>query len=67
MPGDIVFIVGGVLPFLWMAFQGWRFRNRGKTVDELPVESLFTVPGPAGNDPSPADGAEHATTEGPRS
>lgn len=53
MPGDIIFIVGGVLPFLWMAFQGWRHRKHGKTVDELPVESLFTVDKPEGGQAGP--------------
>ncbi|GAE68203.1 nitric-oxide reductase [Cutibacterium acnes JCM 18909] len=29
MPGDLVFIIGGVLPFLWMTFQGLMHHRRG--------------------------------------
>lgn len=45
MPGDVVFIVGGVVPFLVMAVQGWIHRHDGRTVDELPVERLFVEVG----------------------
>ncbi|EGR95614.1 nitric-oxide reductase large subunit [Cutibacterium namnetense] len=46
MPGDLVFIIGGVLPFLWMAFQGLMHHRQGRTVDELPVERLFVEEAP---------------------
>ena len=44
MPGDLVFIIGGVLPFLWMAFQGLIHHREGRTSDTLPVERLFVEP-----------------------
>jgi nitric oxide reductase subunit B len=40
MPGDIVFIGGGVLPFLWITWLGVRYRIRSTTHD-LPEEALF--------------------------
>jgi nitric oxide reductase subunit B len=40
MPGDIVFIGGGVLPFLWITWLGVRYRIRS-TTHEVPEESLF--------------------------
>ena len=46
MPGDLVFIIGGVLPFLWMTFQGLMHHREGRTVDELPVERLFIEEAP---------------------
>lgn len=42
LPGDVIFIVGGVLPFLWLAFQGLLNFRKGAVVDELPQDSLFT-------------------------
>lgn len=46
MPGDLVFIIGGVLPFLWMTFQGLMHHREGRSVDELPVERLFIEEAP---------------------
>jgi nitric oxide reductase subunit B len=43
MPGDIVFIVGGVLPFLWIAWLG--VRSRVPTVQHVPQEGSFTEGG----------------------
>ncbi len=40
MPGDIVFIGGGVLPFLWIAWLGVRHRIASTTL-EVPQEALF--------------------------
>jgi nitric oxide reductase subunit B len=40
MPGDIIFIGGGVLPFLWITWLGVRYRIRSTTHD-VPVEALF--------------------------
>jgi nitric oxide reductase subunit B len=40
MPGDIVFIVGGVLPFLWIAWLGVR-HGIAATTHEVPTEALF--------------------------
>ena len=42
MPGDLVFIFGGCLPFLWIAWQGLRHFRRGEPVYELPQDVLFT-------------------------
>lgn len=53
LPGDVVFIVGGVLPFLWICWLGVRHRVKGST-RTLPKDVLFTeiverVPAPAGD------------------
>ncbi len=45
MPGDIVFIVGGILPVMWIAWVAlksfWQGRN-SEYVEELPDEPLYT-------------------------
>ena len=41
LPGDVVFIVGGVLPFLWLCWLGVRYRVKGSTLVE-PEGVLFT-------------------------
>jgi nitric oxide reductase subunit B len=55
MPGDLVFIFGGCLPFLWIAWLGLRHFKVGQPVYEMPQDVLFTeqqpissVPGPKG-------------------
>jgi nitric oxide reductase large subunit len=55
MPGDLIFIIGGVLPFLWMAWLGLRYSRRGPTTEELPQDVLFTEKQPvaAGSSPAP--------------
>jgi nitric oxide reductase subunit B len=40
MPGDVIFIGGGVLPFLWITWLGVRYRITS-TTSEVPVEALF--------------------------
>ena len=40
MPGDVVFILGGVLPFLWIAWVGVRHAIKA-TTHTLPAETLF--------------------------
>jgi nitric oxide reductase subunit B len=50
LPGDVVFIVGGCLPFLWIAWQGLRHFRAGTVVTELPQDVLFTVQAPTGAD-----------------
>jgi nitric oxide reductase subunit B len=40
MPGDVIFIGGGILPFLWIAWLGVRYRIASTTHD-VPVEALF--------------------------
>lgn len=54
MPGDIVFIGGGVLPFLWITWLGVRHRI-SSTTHEVPTEALF-VEASAGA--GPAEGGE---------
>jgi nitric oxide reductase subunit B len=41
MPGDVIFIVGGVLPFLWITWLGIR-HTRKATTSEVPMEALYT-------------------------
>ncbi|HKX68080.1 MAG TPA: cbb3-type cytochrome c oxidase subunit I [Intrasporangium sp.] len=48
MPGDLIFIIGGVLPFLWMTWLGLRHYRQGKVVEELPQDVLFVELEPAG-------------------
>lgn len=40
MPGDLILIVGGVLPFLWITWLGIRHGIK-PTTDTLPPETLF--------------------------
>jgi nitric oxide reductase subunit B len=40
MPGDVLFIGGGVIPFLWITWLGVRYRIKS-TTHEVPVEALF--------------------------
>ena len=48
MPGDLILIVGGVLPFVWIAWTALRNFRSGSTVQELPEHPLYTVSvGPA--------------------
>jgi nitric oxide reductase subunit B len=49
MPGDIVLIVGGVLPFVWICWLGVRYRMR-RTTHELPEDALFTELVPVSED-----------------
>jgi nitric oxide reductase subunit B len=42
LPGDVIFIGAGVLPFVWMAWQALRNFRSGTTVDELPESPLYT-------------------------
>ena len=41
LPGDVVFIVGGALPFLWICWLGVRYRVRNQVMEE-PADVLFT-------------------------
>jgi nitric oxide reductase subunit B len=47
MPGDIVFIVGGVMPFVWITWLGVRYRIKATTHD-VPMEALFVEAVPTG-------------------
>jgi nitric oxide reductase subunit B len=46
-PGDIIFIVGGILPFVWIAWVALRNFRNGPTTDELPEHPLYTEITPA--------------------
>ena len=41
MPGDLIFIIGGVLPYLYIAFLGLRNWRRGRTVDTFTENALY--------------------------
>ena len=40
-PGDLIFIIGGVLPYLYIAFLGLRNWRRGRTVDTFAEDALY--------------------------
>ncbi|WAZ25531.1 cbb3-type cytochrome c oxidase subunit I [Streptomyces cinnabarinus] len=63
LPGDVVFLVGGVLPLLWMCWLGVRHR-RGPTRRPEDAEQtlLFTEVGP---DPAPDPAPEPPAPEPP--
>ncbi|GAA1396545.1 cbb3-type cytochrome c oxidase subunit I [Luteococcus peritonei] len=41
LPGDVLFLVGGCLPFLWITFQGVRHWRHGATTHEFEQDPLF--------------------------
>jgi nitric oxide reductase subunit B len=46
MPGDVILIVGGVLPFIFIAYTAVRHVFAGPTTEdneELPEDALYTV------------------------
>ncbi|WP_408632507.1 MULTISPECIES: nitric-oxide reductase large subunit [Mycobacteriaceae] len=43
LPGDLIVIVGGVLPFCWIAWIALRNFRSGETVDELPEHPLYAT------------------------
>ena len=52
LPGDILFIVGGVLPLLYICYLGVRYRVSGTTLEE-PEDILFTeITEPAAETPA---------------
>ena len=60
LPGDVVFIVGGALPALYIAFIGVRHTVKRVTLEE-PDEILFTeisepagIAGPSGDEATAA-------------
>ncbi|HEX2895711.1 MAG TPA: cbb3-type cytochrome c oxidase subunit I [Marmoricola sp.] len=42
LPGDVLFIVGGTLPFFYIAWLGIRHLKSGQITDEMPEDVLFT-------------------------
>jgi len=45
LPGDIIMIVGGVLPFVWIAWTALRNFRSGSTVQEWPEHPLYDESG----------------------
>ena len=45
MPGDVIFMVGGILPFIWIAWLGVRHGIR-PTVTTMEPETLYVVETP---------------------
>lgn len=45
LPGDVILIVGGVVPFVWIAWIALRNFRSGTTVEELPEHPLYTEAG----------------------
>ena len=42
LPGDVILIGGGVLPFIWIAWTALRHFRSGPSADELPEHPLYT-------------------------
>lgn len=42
LPGDLIFILGGVLPFLWIAWQAVRSFRGGRSTQEMPGQPLYS-------------------------
>jgi nitric oxide reductase subunit B len=40
MPGDVIFILGGIVPFLWITWLGIRYGIEA-TTQEVPPETLY--------------------------
>ena len=60
LPGDLVFIIGGAIPTLWIAYLGIRYTVKRVTLEE-PEDILFTeVAEPVGVDSSGEDEASAA-------
>ena len=41
LPGDVILIVGGVLPFVWIALTALLNFRSGTTADEMPESPLY--------------------------
>ncbi|WP_314167988.1 cbb3-type cytochrome c oxidase subunit I [uncultured Actinomyces sp.] len=41
MPGDLIFILGGALPYLYLAFLGVRNWRKGRTVETFDEDALY--------------------------
>jgi nitric oxide reductase subunit B len=54
LPGDVILIVGGVLPFIYIAWTALRNLRSGSVADELPEHPLYT-------EVAPSRGAESST------
>ncbi len=47
LPGDLIFMIGGVLPFLYIAFLGVKYFRHGRTVYSFPADVLYTELAPS--------------------
>jgi nitric oxide reductase subunit B len=54
LPGDVILIVGGVLPFIYIALTALRYFRSGSAAQELPEHPLYTETAPADQSPTPA-------------
>jgi nitric oxide reductase subunit B len=54
MPGDVIQIVGGVLPFVYIAWTALRYFRSGSAAEELPEHPLYTEAAPAQQTSTPA-------------
>ena len=41
LPGDLIFILGGAVPYLYIAFLGARSWRRGRTVETFGEDALY--------------------------
>ncbi|MFZ1176588.1 MAG: nitric-oxide reductase large subunit, partial [Mycobacterium sp.] len=55
LPGDVIMIVGGVLPFVWIAWTALRNFRSGSIVEELPQHPLYSESGTETQAESKAD------------
>ncbi len=53
LPGDVLFIVGGAVPFLWICWLGVRYRTKSEIMVE-PHDVLFTEIGEPASGAAPA-------------
>jgi nitric oxide reductase subunit B len=46
-PGDLLFILGGALPLLWLCFRAVRYPNRAQRISgpDVPPPALFSFVG----------------------
>lgn len=47
LPGDVILIGGGVLPFVYVSLLALRYFRAGKVIDEMPEDPLFVPVTPA--------------------
>ncbi|OBI46534.1 nitric oxide reductase [Mycobacterium kyorinense] len=52
LPGDVILIVGGVLPFIYIALLALRHSRSGAVADELPEHPLYTELSTAAEQPA---------------
>ncbi|WP_407343978.1 nitric-oxide reductase large subunit [Pengzhenrongella phosphoraccumulans] len=60
MPGDLIFIGGGVLPFLWITWLGVRYRIKA-TTQTVPQEALFVEEAPVAVGAAPTPPSQYGS------